>query len=91
MKKRQPTDGKTKAVVAFEVKANMNEFLFIKNNKLTLLPPFDHKEAEDDDCGLPEHPILSNYSKYLWTSHRKAGGVDIGKPKVLPPRDRPFT
>ena len=30
------------------------------------IPPFDHKEPEDDDCGLPESPIFSNYAKYLW-------------------------
>jgi hypothetical protein len=31
-----------------------------------LIPPTNHKEPEDDDCGLPESPIFSNYSKYLW-------------------------
>jgi len=31
-----------------------------------LIPAFDHKEPEDDDCGLPENPIFSNYAKYLW-------------------------
>jgi hypothetical protein len=31
-----------------------------------LIPAVDHKEAADDDCGLPENPIFSNYSKYLW-------------------------
>jgi hypothetical protein len=44
----------------------------INNNKLTalLIPSFDHKELEDeDDCGLPEDPIFSNYSKYLWKGH----------------------
>jgi hypothetical protein len=34
-----------------------------------LLPSVDHKEADDDDCGLPENPIFSNYSKYLWPGH----------------------
>lgn len=53
----------------------MHEFFGIDtNNKLISLPPFDHKEAEDDDCGLPEHPIYSNYPKYLWTSHTRSGG-----------------
>ena len=30
------------------------------------IPAFDHKEAEADDCGLPENPIYANYPKYLW-------------------------
>lgn len=34
-----------------------------------LVPALDHKEAEDDDCGLPENPIFTNYSKYLWQGH----------------------
>ena len=34
-----------------------------------LIPSFDHKRAEDDDCGLPENPIFSNYSKHLWKGH----------------------
>lgn len=41
------------------------------------LPPFDHKEPADDDCGLPKHPIYANYSKYLWTSHKRSGGKQI--------------
>jgi hypothetical protein len=40
----------------------------IEINEL-LSPSVDHKEAEDDDCGLPENPIFSNYSKYLWQGH----------------------
>ena len=47
------------------------------NNKLTLLPPFEHKEPEDDDCGLPEDPIYTNYSKYMWASHKKTGGIQV--------------
>lgn len=54
-------------------------FADIEKHKLTLLPPFDHKEPVDDDCGLPENPILSNYSKYLWTSHRRTGGWTPGR------------
>jgi hypothetical protein len=50
------------------------QFTIIENHKLTLLPPFEHKEPVDDDCGLPEHPIYSNFSKYLWTSHTRTGG-----------------
>jgi hypothetical protein len=43
----------------------------INNIDLTaiLVPAFDHKELEDDDCGLPENPIFSNYPKYLWQGH----------------------
>lgn len=44
------------------------------------LPPFEHKEAPDDDTGLPEHPIYSNYVKHLWKPHRRSGGVEIGGP-----------
>ena len=48
------------------------------DNRITLLEPFPHKEPrDDDDCGLPKHPIYSNYSKYLWTSHTRTGGVEI--------------
>lgn len=47
------------------------------SNKITMLPVFDHKERPDDDCGMPEHPIFSNYTKYLWTSHRRSGGIQI--------------
>jgi len=53
-------------------------FFGSEDNKLTLLPPFDHKEPKDDDCGLPQHPIFSNYSKYLWKGHTRSGGVQVG-------------
>ena len=45
----------------------------INNHKFgnLLVPSLDHKELVDDDCGLPEHPIFSNYSKYLWKSHSR--------------------
>jgi len=55
----------------------MNDFFNIDTHKLTLLPPFEHKEPDDDDCGFPKHPIYANYSKYLWTSHRRSGGIQI--------------
>jgi len=47
------------------------------SNKFTNLanPVFDHKEPADDDCGLPESPIYSNYSKYLWKRAVNIGGV----------------
>jgi hypothetical protein len=48
-----------------------------EDHKLTLLPQFEHKEKKDDDLGLPNHPIYANYSKYLWTSHKRSGGVQV--------------
>ena len=30
---------------------------------------------EGDDVGLPESPIYSNFSKNLWTTHARLGGV----------------
>ena len=48
-----------------------------EDHKLTLLPPFEHKEKKDDDLGLPNDPIYANYSKYLWTSHKRSGGVQV--------------
>lgn len=38
-----------------------------------LIPSIDHQEAEDDDCGLSENPIFSNYPKYLWQGHSVNG------------------
>ena len=48
----------------------------INSNKFTNLanPVFDHKEPEDDDCGLPQNPIYSNYTKYLW---RRRSGIGV--------------
>ena len=43
--------------------------LFTNKTPVLLVPSLDHKEPEDDDCGLPENPIFSNYSKYLWQGH----------------------
>jgi hypothetical protein len=65
-------------------KLDRDRFYRMDDFKLTLLPPFAHKEAVDDDLGLPQHPIYSNFSKYLWTSHTKSGGVQID----TPPRKR---
>lgn len=53
-----------------------------ESNSITLLPPFDHKEREDDDTGVPEHPIYSNYVKYLWKGHRRSGGVQAPNASV---------
>ncbi len=58
----------------------ITEFSNSESHKLTLLPPFEHKEPKDDDLGLPEHPIFSNYSKYLWTSHKRTGGIEVQEP-----------
>jgi hypothetical protein len=45
-----------------------------------LVPDIEHKEMPDhEDCGLPEHPIYANYTKYLWTSHTKTGGIQPDK------------
>ena len=45
-----------------------------------LVPVIEHKEMPDhDDCGLPESPIYANYTKYLWTSHIKTGGIQPDK------------
>ena len=30
---------------------------------------------QGDDVGLPEHPIYSNFSKHLWTTHTRHGLV----------------
>lgn len=57
---------------------NNDDYNVTKSHKLTLLPPFEHKEPEDDDCGLPKDPIYANYSKYMWTSHTRSGGVQVG-------------
>lgn len=63
-----------------DARETREEWLEPVSNRLTLLPPFEHKEPEDDDLGLPEHPIYSNYTKYLWKPHRRSGGVEIGGP-----------
>jgi len=49
----------------------------INNNKFTNLMPqaLDHKEPKDTDCGLPENPIFSDYSKYLWKTRIRSGGI----------------
>jgi len=66
----------------------MHNFTHFEDNKLTLLPPFAHKMPKDDDLGLPEHPIFSNYSKYLWTSHKRSGGVEVEEPSSMQARQR---
>ena len=63
-----------------DARETREDWLTQTSSRLTLLPPFEHKEPEDDDLGLPEHPIYSNYTKYLWKPHRRTGGVEIGGP-----------
>jgi hypothetical protein len=33
------------------------------------------QRSDADDCGLPESPIYSNFSKHLWTTHARHGLV----------------
>jgi hypothetical protein len=65
--------GRSRVARASKTKLGPTEF---PNYRITLLPPFEHKEPEDDDLGLPEDPTFSDYSKYLWTSHRRTGSVE---------------
>lgn len=37
----------------------------------------DQKNPDGGDCGLPAHPIFSNFSKDLWTAHKKTGGPSV--------------
>lgn len=70
----------TKLLTVFEIFENEAEAIesfnngAIRRNHPTFVREFHH-EAEDDDLGLPEHPIYSNYSKYLWKSHKRIGQV----------------
>lgn len=32
-------------------------------------------KSNEDDLGLPESPIFSNYVKHLWKAHTRHGGV----------------
>jgi hypothetical protein len=34
-----------------------------------------HHEPNEDDLGMPENPIDSNYSKYLWTTRKRRSGT----------------
>jgi hypothetical protein len=31
------------------------------------------RSTDEDDLGLPENPIYSNYVKYLWKAHTRHG------------------
>lgn len=53
-----------------------------------MLPHFEHKEMKDNDCGLPNHPISSNYTKYLWNGHKRSGGVEVPDQKPATGSDR---
>ena len=76
----QNEGGKIKAALS----VMKDDFTHLESNPLTLLPPFEHKEPEDDDTGLPEHPIYSNYTKYLWKGHRRSGGPEVPQVSILP-------
>ena len=58
-------------------KENMKQLPELNNNRFPNLMPqaSDHKEPEDNDCGLPENPIFSDYSKYLWRTRTRSGGI----------------
>jgi hypothetical protein len=32
-------------------------------------------KSDEDDTGLPENPIYSNYARHLWQTHTRLGGV----------------
>jgi hypothetical protein len=58
----------------------MNNLSDINNEQIDLsISAFDHSEPETDDCGLPENPIFSDYSKYLWKGHIRSGGIQTNK------------
>ena len=69
----------------------MNHPADLEHNKFTNLanPKFNHKELEDDDCGLPENPVYSNYAKYLWKRAVKNGLVPAF-PRSQPNPDPPL-
>ena len=54
-----------------------NDFTQFENNQFVLLPPFEHQEPADDGGGITQHPIYSNYTKYLWKGHRRSGGPEV--------------
>jgi hypothetical protein len=75
----QNEGGKIKSTVQYM----KDDFTHLENNQLKLLPPFEHKEPpNEDDTGLPEHPIYSNYVKYLWKGHRRSGGPEVPQVSV---------
>lgn len=59
-------------------KVNEQEAFKIRVGRYPKNPLFvrePHHEPDDDDLGMPENPIDSNYSKYLWTSHKRRSGT----------------
>lgn len=60
---------------------------FPKSNDLIV--SVNHKEPEDDDCGLPEHPIFSNYVKHLWKAHSQNPRIrkNLKSPEHMPPNN----
>jgi hypothetical protein len=58
----------------------MHDLSDMNNKPIDLsISAFDHTEPETDDCGLPENPIFSDYSKYLWKGHIRSGGIQANK------------
>ena len=50
-------------------------------------------KSDEDDTGLPESPVYSNFAKHLWTTHTRHGLVQAanrshGKTDGLPPAAR---
>lgn len=54
----------------------------INNDKsiTPLIPAFDHRKPADDDCGLPENAIFSDYPQTLRRGNLRTGGIQ--RPKV---------
>jgi hypothetical protein len=47
--------------------------------------------SDDDDLGLPESPIYSNFSKHLWTTHTRLGQAPhLSKLRGATSRPRPL-
>ena len=78
--KNRVMEGGSRPATHGQAKGEREEWLETGSSRIKPLPPFEHKEPPDDDTGLPEHPIYSNYSKYLWKGHRRSGGMEIGGP-----------
>jgi anti-sigma B factor antagonist len=72
----------TKLLTVFDVYNSESEAIesfTIKASEIKETPPAFvkeiHHKPDNNDLGLPESPIFSNYSDQLWTSHTKHGLV----------------
>jgi hypothetical protein len=61
----------------------MNDSYKFENNQLMLIPPFEHEEPEEDECGIPAHPIFAKDSNYLLMGHPRTGDLETGSPQPL--------